>query len=420
MDRPVVSLTFPQGALEAAAKLFALKDPLCPECMGRFFGRLGHGLSNEDRLLSVAETLGQAPPTNGPSSACVICHGSFARIPQWVERSLSEASAYEWNSFLCGSRWDPADLATEEALWASVGTSWGESLRTAFNRELGKAISKATGKEGLQKRTDILFLADIPVGTVEMTVFSIYIKGRYRKYDRMIPQTRWPCRACRGRGCNKCGGTGKTYPTSVEELVAGPLNEMAGGTGHKFHGMGREDIDARMLGRGRPFIAEVLSPKRRTIDLKAAQSEINGSAKDRVEVDGLAFSVADEVQQIKDARHDKSYRVVVAGDVSEQKIKEVMPLLAGCELSQRTPTRVAHRRGDLVRHRKVKEVRLVGMEGNTFTIEVRAQAGTYVKEFVDGDGGRTSPSLSGTLAQPLHVVSLDVLEIHDDEGEGTW
>jgi tRNA pseudouridine synthase 10 len=420
MQRPVVSITFPQEALQVGSKLFALTDPLCPECMGRFFGRLGHGLSNEDRLLSIAETLGTAPPSNGPASSCAICHGTFAKIPQWVERSLSAASGYEWNSFLCGSRWDPTDLATEEALWASIGTSWGESLKTAFNRELGKAISRETGKEGLQEKADIVFLADIPVGTVETTVTSLFIRGRYRKYDRQIPQTRWPCRACRGRGCNRCGGTGKTYPTSVEELVAGPLNVMAAGTGHRFHGMGREDIDARMLGRGRPFVAEVLSPRKRSIDLAAAQSGINVSCKDRVEVEGLAFTVSDEVQQIKDARHDKSYRVVVSGDVSEQKIKEAMPLLAGCELSQRTPTRVAHRRGDLVRHRKVKEVRLVGIEGNTFTIEVRAQAGTYVKEFVDGDGGRTTPSLSGTLAQPLHVVSLDVLEIHDDEGEGTW
>jgi tRNA pseudouridine synthase 10 len=416
---PVIDLALPPESLKVGEKVFALDEPLCPECMGRFFGRLGHGFTNEDRLVALARALVRDPPGHDPARQCVVCHGSFERLDQWVDRALTASSGYDWGTFLCGSRWDPGDLAKEESLWSSTGSSWGESLKTAFNRELGKAISRRTGKEGTQERADILFLADVPLGTIEITVFPLFVKGRYRKYDRTIPQTRWPCRRCRGKGCTRCGGTGKMYATSVEELVAGPLMAMAGGTEHRFHGMGREDIDARMLGRGRPFVAEVLSPRMRTLDLTEAARRINEGAKGRAEVDGLAFSNGTEVVSFKDARHDKTYRVVVKGDVTEQKIKEGIPILAGCELLQRTPVRVAHRRADLVRHRKVKEVRFVERGDGTFTIEVRAQAGTYIKEFVDGDGGRTSPSLTAALGAPLKVVSLDVLEIHDDEGE-TW
>jgi len=36
---------------------------------------------------------------------------------------------------------------------------------------------------------------------------------------------------------------------------------------------------------------------------------------------------------------------------------------------------------------------------------------------VEGDDGRTDPSLAGLLGAPLTVEFLDVLDIHDEESE---
>jgi len=179
---------------------------LCPECLGRVVGRCGHGLSNPDRAERSAEILGLPVP---PAPAvCDLCRGAFARLDQWVDRALRAADGVEWHRFTCGSRWDPEILAREEALWSEVGTEWGESARSAFNRELGKRIEARTGAAGGPDRPDVVFLADLPVGRIEVTVQPLYVRGRYRKLDRTLPQTRWPCRRCRGRGCDACGGTG--------------------------------------------------------------------------------------------------------------------------------------------------------------------------------------------------------------------
>ena len=45
---------------------------------------------------------------------------------------------------------------------------------------------------------------------------------------------------------------------------------------------------------------------------------------------------------------------------------------------------------------------------------VHAQAGTYIKEFVHGDGGRTQPCLGSLLgcSEPARILELDVLEVH--------
>ncbi len=404
----------PDGtALDVARR--AVGRPLCRECFGRLFGRLGHGLTNPERADRLVAALGAAPPA--ADDDCSVCGGVFSRLGTWADRSVRAAEGFEWHRFTCGSRWDPERLAREEALWTEVGTEWGESIRSAFNRELGKLLEKRTGASGGPDDPDLVFLADLPVGRVELTVLPVYVQGRYRKLDRTLPQTRWPCRRCRGRGCDACGGTGKTYPTSVEEIVAAPFLTAAGAEGgSRFHGMGREDIDARMLGRGRPFVLEVVRPHVRSLDLGALAATLARDAAGRVEVLDIAPANARDVVRVKEAAPEKSYRVGIEGEVPVAKVNEALLLALGRAIAQRTPTRVAHRRSDRVRTRRVVAARVAEASDGRFTLEIRTEAGTYVKEWVEGDGGRTEPSLAGLVGAPLKVEFLDVTEIHDSEG----
>ncbi|MCS5582384.1 MAG: hypothetical protein NZ777_02605, partial [Pseudomonadales bacterium] len=92
--------------------------------------------------------------------------------------------------------------------------------------------------------------------------------------------------------------------------------------------------------------------------------------------------------------------------------------LAGTVLEQRTPTRVAHRRADKVRKRSVLEVTDTSAEtvdDEIFAeVTLRCESGTYVKETIHGDGGRTTPSIAGLLSVDCEVVWLDVADIHAD------
>ncbi|MCI4345191.1 MAG: tRNA pseudouridine(54/55) synthase Pus10 [Thermoplasmata archaeon] len=398
--------------LAAAGRLKG--TPLCAECLGRVFGRAGHGLTNPERAARLIGAVEGLAPVAGAD--CFLCAGGFDRWPTWSRRAREAASPYEWHRFTCGSRWDPELLAREEALWGLASSAWGESARAAFNREWGKRLAEETGAEGTTQGGEILFVADLLVGRVEVTVAPLYVEGRYRKLDRTLPQTRWPCRKCRGRGCDACGRTGKTYESSVEELVAAPFLAATEAEGTRFHGMGREDIDARMLGHGRPFVLELRAPRRRTLDLPKLAEELATSAAGRVEVEGLVAADAASVRRVKEASPWKSYRVTFTGEAAVEKVKEAVELVPLRAIAQRTPTRVAHRRADRVRTRRIAEVSIVAAEPGRFTLELRAEAGTYIKEWVEGDAGRTEPSLTELLGVPLSVESLDVLEIHDREG----
>ncbi|MCA1819814.1 MAG: hypothetical protein LC620_07185, partial [Halobacteriales archaeon] len=97
-------------------------------------------------------------------------------------------------------------------------------------------------------------------------------------------------------------------------------------------------------------------------------------------------------------------------------VEAVCVQLTGAVLEQRTPDRVAHRRADLVRKRSLHKVDLDAMAedlGTRFSIRVRAESGTYIKEMVSGDEGRTVPSFSALASVPVKVEFLDVLAILD-------
>ncbi|HNT73019.1 MAG TPA: tRNA pseudouridine(54/55) synthase Pus10, partial [Methanothrix sp.] len=191
-----------------------------------------------------------------------------------------------------------------------------------------------------------------------------------------------------------------------------PIIEAARCEDTVFHGSGREDIDARMLGTGRPFVVEAVSPRVRNLDLARLREEINRRASGKVEVSDLEFTGKETVEHLKKALFEKSYSMVVefGEEVPEEKLKSVLDKLVGL-VEQRTPTRVSHRRADKVRRREVLDLQLDQLSGKTAKMTLRGTSGLYVKELVSGDGGRTKPSLSELIGVEARVTELDVINV---------
>jgi tRNA pseudouridine synthase 10 len=200
-------------------------------------------------------------------------------------------------------------------------------------------------------------------------------------------------------------------------LIARPAVEIFGAEKGVLHGAGREDIDARMIGTGRPFVMEIVAPRRRNVDLRELESAINDSATGRVEVSLERWSRRGEVETIKSDKGYKKYRILVEIDdpLSQNELQSALEALCGVTIYQRTPQRVAHRRADKVRERRALDVRYAGREGDGYVIELTGEAGLYVKELISGDDGRTRPSLSAILGRPARVTRLDVVQVSRTE-----
>jgi tRNA pseudouridine synthase 10 len=397
-------------AEESGLHSYLKEHALCDSCLGRLFGRVGTGMTNVNRGKIVRERFGVS--REGP---CRLCGDLMEEIPKFARLVESALSEYEFETFLIGSRTDQDIVEREETLWADFGLERAEPIKAEVNRETGKIVEAATGKTVDFDRPDITAILDTRFDFVQLQVNPLFTYGRYMKLKRGVPQTRWPCRECLGKGCERCGNTGKMYETSVEEIVASAFIERTEGVSASFHGMGREDVDALMLGNGRPFVLEVKVPRRRSVDLRAIEEEVNGS--DVVRISELRPSDRREMVMMKEARPSKTYslKVTFHEPVEKENLNEVVRSFKGTEVAQRTPTRVLHRRADLLRRRKILDMDAKPLGPRTAEIVLTAEAGTYVKELISGDEGRTRPSLSELLGSPAAVEELDVTLIHESE-----
>ncbi len=409
--------------LDTASKILH-EGPICEHCLGRQFAKLSTGLSNEERGKAIRLVLAMQASAEKDNelledlkksggSKCWVCNNLFTRLDSWAEKGVLSLSEYEYHNFLVGTRVTGLLSENEEIVWAESGTTFAEPLKTELNREVGKRIEKLTGKKANLKKPQIVVLLDLENNRVELEVNSLYIFGRYRKLIRGIPQTRWPCRECGGRGCERCGNTGRMYQESVDELIKPHLLAAAQCENTAFHGAGREDIDALMLGDGRPFIVEAKKPHRRDVDLKALESEINRKSDGKIEVLGLRFVESEAVEQLKSMKADKTYRLKIEHGTIKEKLKSSLDILNGTLIRQKTPARVLHRRADLERARRVYSTELESFDTNTAVLKIHCEGGLYVKELISGDNGRTVPSLAALTESQAKVIELEVIKVDD-------
>ena len=503
----------------------------CDHCLGRLGGKKRYeqtiAESGAEIRASVVQRDSHLENARTEIPLCPFCENLYEEADLLADIIHDAIQPYEATRLQLGARIPKDQIAAEEELRKRLGAGGSDALKSGLVTEIARNLNdRLDGKKLVNDKPQILALIDVLTLTVELDIRAHYLYGRYQKLERGIPQTRWPCRACKGRGCEKCDGTGLQYKKSVQDLIGNPLLGLFEAKEHAFHGMGREDIDVRCMGQGRPFVIEMKEPKTRTVDLDAAMNSINELAEGSINITGLRSSNRSEVVRVKDTPAEKSYtirfrvmplseaehavltapvdlthvdvqdrggkgrknpkrrnrrgdrkndhkkplpavievvegpseeelkalkkaelvekaealglaksgtkgelieRIMSAGppapvmfDLPEAEfIKETIDKLAGVKLFQRTPERVAHRRADLIRKRTVFETSkpiIETMADGVLEVEftLRCESGTYVKETVHGDGGRTQPSLSSLIKAKCDVMWLDVGDIHAD------
>ena len=205
----------------------------------------------------------------------------------------------------------------------------------------------------------------------------------------------------------------------------------------KFVAAGREDMDVRMLGNGRPFVFECLNARcaPHEVGAGALEAAVSRPLFERGRIRVRCLQLLSDAQRgllrEGEAEKSKTYRAVVwmSRPISSQHFTAILARLAALsdiQLAQKTPVRVLHRRAPLTRTRTVHCVQARRVPGcpRTLVVDMRCAAGTYVKEFVGGDFGRTRPSLgellraaeaqeTGAAAAPLECdcLQLDVRSI---------
>ncbi|AAL81263.1 tRNA pseudouridine(54/55) synthase Pus10 [Pyrococcus furiosus DSM 3638] len=385
--------------LEKAREILE-EHQLCNHCLGRLFGKLGKGTNEErGRAIRLLLSMETGKEYKEPEK-CELCGGVFNNLDKFAELCIKAAEGIEFETFWVGSRFPEEIEKKEEEIWRKFRVVSGEKITKEFNRELGKVIAVRYGKTPVKERPDVVFIVEPFSEKVELQVNPIYVAGRYRKLIRGIPQTPAP-----------------GFKESIATIICRAFKKHFHGK-CIFKGAGREDVDVRMLGNGRPFVVEIKRPRKRKVNLKDIEEEINQSGK--VEVLNLRFITPEEAERILTTRHRKVYEAIVyvKDGITKEEVEKVVKSLKNAEIKQRTPRRVLNSRADLVRVRKVYDVKGELIDDKHFKLRLVTDGGLYIKELISGDRGRTTPSVSEILGKEAWCEILDVLEVLDDvEGD---
>lgn len=187
----------------------------------------------------------------------------------------------------------------------------------------------------------------------------------------------------------------------------------------RFHAAGREDIDVRMLGNGRACMVEFLDSKRVILPLSACaalQHSVNAHAEEIVEVKYTFPGTRAEFEAL-DAGSGGKRKTYVAVCVTSaprtrQQLRDALDARTNVRVVQRTPMRVMHRRAILNRIKTVYAHETEWLNPYAFLLRLDTSAGTYVKEYVFGDLGRTRPNVGELLGCKADILQLDVLGLH--------
>ncbi len=386
---------------------------ICKHCLGRKLSKTIEGSNNIERADKVCEELN----INLDDTSCVICDNIFDKLDDDLEKKIDDKISQlgvEFDTFLVGSQIDKDIQKRDEELSEKFNLDV-ETIKKELNRLIGLRIYEIYGKDAEFERQDIVFSINLKNSPkVRIQINPLYIEGKYNKLKRGIPQTKWPCTKCKGKGCEVCNHTGKQYPESVEELISEHVLKLTKGREAKFHGAGREDIDVLMLGSGRPFVLEIKEPKIRNLDLKQLEEDVNKINEGKTSYHNLHLCERGRKAEIKQSSPDayKIYNALVVCDqpFDEDKLEKLIKL---DEIHQQTPLRVLRRRADKVRIKHVLDLSYEIIDEKTFNMRIKTEGGLYIKELISGDEGRSNPNVGEILGVSAKCAQLDVIEVSE-------
>uniref|UniRef100_A0A2K5DHM6 tRNA pseudouridine(55) synthase n=1 Tax=Aotus nancymaae TaxID=37293 RepID=A0A2K5DHM6_AOTNA len=334
---------------------------------------------NGEGRISVSQ-YGNIASKNSNLNVCNICLGILQEFCEkdFIKKVCQkvEASGFEFTSLVFSVSFPPQLSVREHASWLLVKQEMGkQSLSLGrddivqLKEELGVPID---GKSLFEVSVvfahpetveDCHFLAAkcpdcfkpaknimkaiCTVLEIECAHGAIFVAGRYNKYSRNLPQTPWIINGER------------KLESSVEELISDHLLTVFKAESFNFSSSGREDVDVRTLGNGRPFAIEVHFTSQ---EIKEFQQKINNSS-NKIQVHDLKLVTREAIGHMKEVIQKKD--VEFLNDIKDLKIY------------QKTPLRVLHRRPLAVRACVIHSMESHYVYEHHFRLHLKTQAGTY-------------------------------------------
>lgn len=413
--------------------------PLCNSCLGRIFAKYGIGLGNHDRGLAIKtmiamklhhsylngevdrEYIYRLTTNSGEPlltlyeklfnerldmRKCYICSGKLSR--ELVEKIAIDICLklreLDIRSFIVGISLDSTLSSRELEIMSRHGTESSESIKRELKREIGKSISSICKISPEFTRPDVVVVVNVDSEfnhEISIQQNPLFYKGYYWKTRRGIPHT--------PRG-------DKRIELSIHEITEKIFKEIFHADKIIVHSAGREDIDTRVLGSGRPVVIEVKSPRIRNISLEYLKTHVEETTRELpIYIEITSQTTRSIVRYLKEyvKRKKRIYRVSVLSDeyIELRELVELENRFKSIEVRQKISRGI---RGiERERVRKVYSVKTYPISSRLFEAIINCEGGLRIRELINCNGDETRPCFTSVLGKRLTPLEVDILYIEE-------
>jgi len=318
-------------------------------------------------------------------------------IGKMAALAARRARKYQFRTFSVGVSVPDGVQEREDEMRSEMKLKGNETIKIQAARLVASQVSDDLGKRVDRQRPDVTLLVDFGAGDVFVNSRPVFFYGRYTK-PAGVSQRRSFCEECRGEGCKKCRNTGYEQRQSVEGALRAKLSGFSGSQKMTFTWLGSEDRESRVYAPGRPFVAEVKNPKKRTIPRKFGARLQRGL----VSVSSGRTLPAKPVR-IPAFRFLTRIRATAASKVGPEGLAELRSRFRRAEVRFDRP----HNRPTV----KMVYRASAKARGRTLLIDAELDGGLPVKRFVSGE--LVSPSVSEVLKTEVGCRSFDIFGVRE-------
>jgi len=328
---------------------------------------------------------------------CFVCAGAMDRVEKMATVAARNARRYQFRTFAVGVTFPDGVQEREDELRSDLRLKGSETIKTQAAKLVSSQMAESTGKRIDRQRPDITLLVDFGAGDVHVTSKPVFFYGRYTKPPG-ISQRRMFCEHCQGAGCKKCRNTGFQQRPSVEEALRKKLAKYSGSDRTTFTWLGSEDRDSRVYPPGRPFVAEVKNPRKRTFPRRFG-SRLRGGL---VSVSSGRVLTSKPLQ-LPAFKFRTRIRATAATKVGPEGMAELRSRFRKATVTFDRP----HNRPTTKMVYRVSGT----SKGRTILLDAELDGGLPVKRFVSGE--LVSPSVSEVLKTEVGCRSFDICGVRE-------
>ena len=361
---------------------------LCDYCLGRMFAKK----LNLKSYSSLGKKIHKKLKIQNKKSP--ICKNVFEALPFYVEKMLNVSSEYQYNSFLIGAKIKPSFLDRDDQIRSQFKLKGIDGVKTNITKELTKLFTRKIKCSQNIREPDIILTCDFKTESCEINSKSVYLSGRYTKTIRGISQKQKPCSNCLGKGCITCGKHGMTEFDSVEGLMSKYFFEKFGALQAKITWIGGEDSTSLVMGKGRPFFARLVNPKKRQLLLPKNIDLGNIKIYGLKQIPKIPFGPVQFQSSVK-------LDIETENPITQDSIVKLD------ELVDRTIA--VYEKSGKRSEKKIYSVKYEVTSPNSFTVEMKIDGGIPLKHFVNGEN--VFPNVSDLISNKCTLAQFDFEQI---------